>query len=343
MRFMSHSAGDGNSRKNPLADDLMDAVQVEVSPRPRKRWWRSPLQLIIVGVILVFWGRVLIANWDEIVNYPWRLSWTSLLQSMIVLMLLLFLISTIWWRALTLVGKPLPWRQGAAIWLQAQIARYIPGGVWDVAGRLVLGHEAGVDKRRMSASVGMEMGLQVLSASLFLLVALIIGADATVRAYLPYVLIIIAISLVMLTPPVFSALVNWGLKLLRRPPLVLDISYGNILLLFLMRVFAHGLEGLAYFLFARGLSPIPWSAAPLMISAYVGAWLIGYLAIFVPTGIGVREGALVLLLGPTFPFGLVSVSAYGYRVWIAIRDLLGALLGAWLARRVAKREARSIQ
>ena len=103
-----------------------------------------------------------------------------------------------------------------------------------------------------------------------------------------------------------------------------------------MRVFAHFLKGLAYFFFARGLSPIPWSAAPLMISAFVGAWLIGYLAIFVPTGIGVREGALVLLLGPTFPFGLASVSGYGYRVWIAIRDLLGAALGAWMARRTLK-------
>ena len=298
----------------------------------RKRKWRNILQLIIVIVILAFWGQVLVANWDEIASYPWRLSWTSLLQSLVVLMVQMFLVSTIWWRALTLMGKSLPWRQGTAIWLRAQIARYIPGGVWDVAGRLVLGQQAGVDKRRMSASVGLEMGLQVLSASLFLLVALIIGADASVRAYLPFVLLIIAGSLVMLTPPVFSTLINWGLKILRRPPLHLNISYGNILSLFLLRVFAHGLKGLAFFLFARGLSPIPWSAAPLMISAFVGAWLIGYLAVFVPTGIGVREGALVLLLGPQFPFGLATASAIGYRVWIALRDLLGAMLGTAMAR-----------
>ncbi len=161
-----------------------------------------------------------------------------------------------------------------------------------------------MDKRRMSASVGMEMGLQVLSASLFLLLALIIGADASVRAYWPFVLIFIAISLVMLTPPIFSALVNWGLKLLRRPPLILNITYTNLLLLFLLRVITHALEGLAFFLFARGLSPLPWSQAPLMISAFVGAWLIGYLAIFVPTGIGVREGALVLVTGTAVPLWL---------------------------------------
>ncbi len=184
----------------------------------------------------------------------------------------------------------------------------------------------------MSASVGMEMGLQVLSASLFLLVALLLGADASVRAYWPFVLLIIAGSLAILTPPVFSTLINWGLKLLHRQPLILNITYGNLIFLFLLRIVAHGVLGLAFFLFARGLSPIPWSQAPLMISAYVGAWLIGYLAVFVPTGIGVREGALVLLLGPQFPFGLATASAIGFRVWIAVRDLLGALLGSAMAR-----------
>lgn len=333
---MGTPADENDTQEDPASNERTIVDQVVAGSRLRKNRWRNVIQLLIVGVILVFWGQVLVANWDEIVNYPWRLSWTSLLQSFIVLMGQLFLVSTIWWRALAVVGKPIPWRQGTAIWLQAQIARYIPGGVWDVAGRLVLGQQVGVDKRRMSASVGMEMGLQVLSASLFLLVALIIGADASVRAYLPYVLIVIAISLVMLTPPVFSTLVNWGLKILRRPPLVLNITYGNILLLFFMRVFAHGLKGLAYFLFARGLSPIPWSAAPLMISAFVGAWLIGYLAVFVPTGIGVREGALVLLLGPSFPFGMATVSAIGYRVWIAVRDLLGAFLGVLMARQMKK-------
>ncbi|HEY53074.1 MAG TPA: hypothetical protein G4N94_06420 [Caldilineae bacterium] len=309
----------------------------------RKRKWRNILQTIIVVVILAFWGQVLVKNWDQLANYPWRISWPSLLQSLVVLMVELFLVSTIWWRALTLVGKPIPWRRGTAIWWQAQIARYIPGGVWDVAGRLVLGRRAGVDKRRMSASVGLEMGLQVLSASLFLLVALLFGADASVRAYWPFILLIIVGSLLILTPPVFSALINWGLNILHRQPLILNITYGNLILLFLLRIIAHGALGLAFFLFARGLSSIPWSQAPLMISAYVGAWLIGYLAVFVPTGIGVREGALVLLLGPQFPFGLATASAIGFRVWIAVRDLLGALLGTAMARGISTSVERDLQ
>jgi uncharacterized membrane protein YbhN (UPF0104 family) len=329
---MSAPTDDNHLRDNAPVDARKSIDNVAAGSRVGKKRWRRFLQFIVIVIILVFWARVLAANWDEIVNYPWRLSWFSLLQSFTVLMLQMFLISTIWWRALTVVGMPISWRQGTGIWLQSQIARYIPGGVWDLAGRLVLGQEVGVDKRRMSASVGMEMGLQVLSASLFLLFALLYGADAGMRGYLPIVVIVMVLALFMLTPPVFSTLVNWGLRLLRRPPLLLNIGYGNVLMLFLLSSAAHALNGLAFFLFARGLSSLPWSAAPLMISAFVGAWLIGYLAVFVPTGIGVREGALLLLLGPTFPFGLVTVAAIGYRGWIALRDLVSALIGVAITR-----------
>lgn len=288
------------------------------------------LQAVFVLLILAFWAELLIRNWDQLASYPWRLSWPALLSSMAVLLAQIVLVGTIWWRALAAVGKTLPWRQGLAVWLQAQIARYVPGGVWDVAGRLVLGQKAGVGKRVLSASVGLEMGLQVLSASVFLAVALLLRAEATTMTYLPFVVLVVLGSAILLSPGVFTSLVNWGLRLLRRPPLPMQIAYLDVMVLFLARLLAHALKGLGFFLFARGLADIPWSQAPLMASAYVGAWLIGYLAVFVPTGIGVREGALVLLLGGQAPLAAVTAAALGYRVWIAVRDLLGAFLGTLL-------------
>ena len=93
--------------------------------------------------------------------------------------------------------------------------------------------------------------------------------------------------------------------------------------------------GLGFALFVRGLAPVPWSLFPLLAAAYVGAWLIGYLAVLVPTGIGVREGMLVLLLGGQLAFGVATAAALGYRLWLGLRDLLAAGLGVWLGRGTA--------
>jgi len=69
-----------------------------------------------------------------------------------------------------------------------------------------------------------------------------------------------------------------------------------------------------------------------LASAYVGAWLIGVLAIFVPAGIGVREGALYWLLGGQFPLLPVATIALGFRLLISGRDLLVALYGRQTTR-----------
>ena len=147
--------------------------------------------------------------------------------------------------------------------------------------------------------------------------------------------LIILGSVVFLSPPIFGRLVNLALRLLRRPALPLSIAYSDVTLLFLLALFAHALSGLGFVLFVNGLTPVDWSTAGLLASAFVGAWLIGYLAVFVPTGIGVREGALALLLGGVLPVTVTAAAALGYRVLIALRDLAAALAGMAMARRQA--------
>lgn len=298
----------------------------------RSRRWRSLLQALVVAIVLLFWAQTLANNWQELSNFSWQVSWPWLLASLALLVIQMILLASIWWRALWLMGAPVGWRLASSLWLKTQIARYVPGGIWDVAGRLALGHEAGISVRAMSASIVLEMALQVLSASVFLLVALLMRADAKASLYLPLAALLLAASVVILLPPVFRRLINWGLRLLKREPLDIRVTYGDMLLLFGARMVGHLMLGIGFVMFARGVTAITWQQAPAMIAAYVGAWLIGFLAVVVPMGIGVREGVLALLLQQQFPFGVIGVMALGYRTWILIRDLIAALIGVWLGR-----------
>ena len=291
---------------------------------------RSALQILIVVVILAFWAKALADNWQTFVLYPWQFAWLPILLALLVRFVQMLLNATIWWRALALAGAAIPYRLGLSLYLRTQLARYLPGGIWDIVGRFVLGQEAGVNKRSMAASIGLEMGLQILSGSVFLLLALALGQDLDSGRYWWMGVFVASATLVVLSPPIFTFLVNRGLKLLRKPPLTMRLTYRSLLLLFLARLLSHFMVGLGFYLFTLGLTPTLLSHAPLLISSYVGSWLVGYLAVLVPMGIGVREGALVLLLGGKLPFAVITASAVGYRVLIAIRDLLAAALGVWL-------------
>lgn len=299
----------------------------------RARTWRRLLQGVAVALILFFWLQALLRNWDELAAYDWQIEWTWLLAAQALLLIQSVLLATIWWYALRLMGTDVSWRRGTALWLKTQIARYVPGGVWDIAGRLTLGHQQGLSVRAMSASMVLEMALQVLSASLFLLLVPLLRGGVASSAYLVLALVLVVGSLLVIAPPVFSRLINLALRLLRRPPLVMQMTYRDMLLLLAARVLGHLLLGVGFVLFARGVTDISWSQAPVMMAAYVGAWLVGYLAVIVPMGIGVREGVLALLLQGLFPFSIIGVMALGYRTWLLVRDLLAALLGVWLDRR----------
>jgi hypothetical protein len=291
---------------------------------------RRIAQPTIILIILAFWAQALAQNWQTFVTYPWQFSWTPVLLAFAVRLVQMPLAATIWWRALTLAGTRIPFQVGMSLYLQSQIGRYLPGGIWDVVGRFVLGERAGVSKRAMAASIGLEMSLQVLSGAIYLLTALALRSNLDTRLYAIAGTVVALGALIFLSPPVFTFVVNRGLQILKRPPLAMRLTYRDILALFVARLVTHGMLGLGFYLFALALTPIPLAKAPLLISAYVGAWLVGYLALLAPMGIGVREGAFVLLAKGDLLFAVATAATVGYRIMVTLRDLLAAGLGVLL-------------
>ena len=66
--------------------------------------------------------------------------------------------------------------------------------------------------------------------------------------------------------------------------------------------------------------------------AFAAAYFVGYISIFAPAGIGVREGVLVALLAPAIGAEAAIVVAALQRVWITLVELAGALAALPLLR-----------
>lgn len=303
----------------------------------RKSLWRV-LQWLAVLLILFFWGRAVRNNWSVLTGYPWHISPTWLVLSLVILGAQALLLAALWRRLLALCGEQLSRRQGDALWLQSQLARYLPGGVWEVATRVLMGRRLGIGALVMSAVYGLELALQILSAGVFFGAALALRSERPPTSYLVLIVVLVLASLLVLLPPIFNPLVRWGLRVLRRPAVPVQVTYRTSVGLFAAYILAHALSGLGFVFFLRGVGPLPWSEAPQLALAYVGAWLVGQVAIFVPTGIGVREGALALLLGNQYPLVAVATLALGFRLLIALRDLIMAFYGRWLDRRPSPSE-----
>ena len=60
------------------------------------------------------------------------------------------------------------------------------------------------------------------------------------------------------------------------------------------------------------------------VPAFPAAYVAGYVALFAPAGVGIRESMLVAFLGPVLGAG-AAVVALAARLWVTIVELLPAL------------------
>jgi hypothetical protein len=83
--------------------------------------------------------------------------------------------------------------------------------------------------------------------------------------------------------------------------------------------------GVAFWLFGRGLLGAQAPVFTLAVGAFVASYVAGLIVVFAPSGLVVREAALVAALAPTIGGGAALVLAVASRLWLLVVELLTAL------------------
>ncbi|HUK97617.1 MAG TPA: lysylphosphatidylglycerol synthase domain-containing protein [Gaiellaceae bacterium] len=229
-----------------------------------------------------------------------RLGYVAAAFAAVAIYYLVFILG--WIRMLAAWGIYAPYRPVLQAEMVSMLAKYLPGGLWMPAARTVaLRRSAGVTETpTVLASILVEAALSAISGVVVFVISLawVRGVDAPL---LPLVLFAVLCAL-LLHPRIFRPIGN---KLLRPfgagaiDPLPYPLMVG--LLIFYCGTWLIGGVGV-YFLLRSlgddpGLKTIPFLAGVSAVSAIVAV-----LAIFVPSGLGVREASMYgLLLAITTP------------------------------------------
>ncbi len=296
----------------------------------RSQLWRSAAQVLVLGLVLVFWGQAVIGNWSQLTAVTWRADLPLLVASAALALAHLPLTALVWRQAMGYLGLSVTPRWATKAYLIAQMGRYVPGGVWDVAGRVYLAAERGLPRGPVSVTILVEMVLGVVTGALIFLLSLS-WWDRVVPPEAWYVsLTFVALGLAVLHPAVLRPLLNLAARVLKRDTALLPLTYRQVLTLALWHFLVRLLIGLAFYLFAAALTPLDWSLMPVVAGIFVAAWVMGFVVIIAPQGLGVREGVMVLLLSFYMPVAVASVIAIAFRLWLSLRDLIMAAVGSRL-------------
>src|SRR4029077_20393777 len=237
-----------------------------------------------------------------------------------------------WMRILADWGVHISYPAALRAEMVSMLAKYVPGGVWTPAARVLAARRAGVtDAALVTVSILVEAGISAVAGVVVFVVSLawVRGVNAPIAPLIAFAVVVT----VLLHPRIFCPVASRVLRKLGHgslPPL--RTSTMGFLLLFYCGTWVIG--GTALWLLLRSVGAHPGAQSIVFLGgvAAVGA-IVAVLAVFAPSGLGPREASMYgLMLAITSQGAALSATVLN-RVAITVVELLLLVVGGFILRK----------
>ncbi len=291
--------------------------------------------IAVIGVAFYYLGANLIKGASEVDLRTLRFRWPFILLCGLMIELDAFLGAWAYDLVLKGIGYDIGFRRSARVHLFANLAKYIPGYVWQGVSKVYLSHKENVPARKAGFVVVLEMGM--------LMCAGLLVGDVSFSLQSSWVLdfqhrvtyqiigaLLPALALVLLPEAIHRAGILVNSK--GKAEWEFDVSRGALWSAAGVMVLAWLIWGLALFALASAFQPLATEDVLICVFSTVSSVLLGLAIPFVPGGIVVRESAMAYLLAPVMPASVASLVAITMRLIIIVCEALGVLF-TWLVLR----------
>ncbi|MCS5508059.1 flippase-like domain-containing protein [Curtobacterium flaccumfaciens pv. flaccumfaciens] len=329
--------GSAAGSPDPL-DTSADAAIGAVPTTGRRARVLTVVKWVAAVVALAFLVWSIARQWDAISRDFVRLDAGTIVLGVAATIVALVANMLSWRAMMSASGFRVRLAAASSIFFVGQLGKYIPGGVWSIAAQAELGRAHGLQRTGSAVAALASMLVSMVTAAVVGIVAVLL-ASSTGFATFWWLIPLIVVGLVCLTPPVLGRLIAVAFRILRRPAQDTTLTWtGTVMSLVwsLVMWLAYGVQATLVLRVFGADSP---TLFPVAVGAYAVAWLVGFVVVIAPAGIGPREGTLVLLLGSvaggSAPLALAVIS----RVFMTIGDVVLAGVGALLAARHRRKTA----
>jgi hypothetical protein len=286
---------------------------------PRSRKVRLALQAGLAVVIFGFLVLTVIDQWSEIQDEGVHFHVGWLIPAIVVLPAFFVLSAYGWDLILRSLGFPIGFGQAQVAWGQPLLARYVPGSVLYVLGRVLLSERAGVPRRITIASIVYEQAISATSAIIVAAYFIIRHPDLQGQSLRFAVLLLIPAAIALLHPKVFGPLANRALRALGREELPEAIPLGRILALIVFYCLVWLWSAVGIYFIARSITFIPVEDLILVGSAQAIGYFVALVTLVAPAGLGVKDAAFAWAVKAALPS---RSFAFGSLIAIAVRGVM---------------------
>lgn len=298
------------------------------------QYLKTTLWLATIIFVGYYFFSVITQNWQQLVNLRFRGSSLDLIL-LVLSAAVIYLTNSLSWHLITkALGMKLSYWDNLQVWVLSNVSRFIPGAIWQYAGRIYLAGEKGMSKTVAAACLQIEALFTLFAGSLVIL--LILNSWVPPDGFSVQLMSLLTFGLTALFLLVFT---NRGMlkifshlleKILKKEIYLEQIALPlpwlpTILASFLMQFVV---DGAVLFFLTRNLVDLPLNLYPIFIAVFAISWMTGYLSFFAPSGLGVQEvtmTALLILFLP-IPAALAVVVAVLFRLVLLISEISTVLV-----------------
>lgn len=292
---------------------------------------------------MVFVSRSLIGGLRDLAEHPLpqRPRWDLIALSGVITLIAHAVLVQTWRSMLACWGGSIPFWGAARVWSVSNLAKYLPGPIWQIGAMSAMSRELGVSPVAASGAALLSAMVNVIAG--FAVVA--IGGRqlleqghpgwatlATIIAVVATIGLIVAPALLPRIAPRIARLAGRTIETTLPARAVVYSATGNVI--------AWLLYGAAFQLFVVGLIGGPSGGFPSYLAAFTLAYLTGYLSFFTVAGVGTREAAMTRVLEAAHlasvpQAALITVSS---RVWLTLLEVTPGVL-FWVHHRMHSRSS----
>ena len=289
--------------------------------------------VVITAAIVVWMLKPVVLRWEQVKDRIWETNLLRVLVASLMFSVFLFVFRALCWRRILIgFGHRLPIAASTRIWSTSELARYLPGVIWQVVGRAYLVRPYGISGSVCSAS-------QILELAIFLLANIILAVGCFVwlghkmfhgvaSEWLVASMALIPVLFVLVIPRVFYRLANRVMGWFGKPPMTKRLRFHQLCKLLIWSELGLIWQSLAIWLVVSGPLNLQFTKWWVVAGAYSLAWCAGFLAFWAPGGLGVRELVFVTAVDLALPAGSRSHFA-DPNVLLGFLAFLSVLLRLW--------------
>jgi uncharacterized membrane protein YbhN (UPF0104 family) len=291
---------------------------------------RRPLLVVaqIALAVAIAWFAIdrLRGQWDDVAATAAGLEprWGIVIASCVVVLLTYAVLIQTWRLVVAGWGERLGYIDAARIWTVSNLGKYVPGKVWQLGAMAYLAEQRGVSG---VVAAGSALVVTVVNLVAGFVVAALTGARLLDFSTAGIILIAIAAAGVLLAPAAIPTLVRLAARLLKRDPTSLPtLPARSLWLAVTASALAWVMYGVAFRLLTLGVLGTAPGATSLYVAVFTGSYVLGFIVLIAPAGIGVREFSMgTALANAGFAVPTATVLVIVSRLWLTVLEIIPAL------------------